>query len=557
MPHGHGFPADFPKQLPGHRLAETLEALCYFYETAGPRNDCIIIVEVNRRVGRDNGQSIDGDTHLHRPLARVPQQGWLVVLAITGNVDDVPRGVESQICKMPPSIVNHVGNGGPSKAEQTRCAHDPSGDCRSIFQIADDDPVLGNGLFLIGRPLHDRDCDGAEISVSNRLDNLWMDQRLRQSLHLQPELAGIDTGRGIDRQNDGNIHSFCLRSDLPLRGNTDQHQHGRNHAKQKAIQMSGNSYDDGRLNLPFVGLCTFGKQPVTLDWDAIDADAAILGAPFDMGTQYRAGARFGPRSIREASTLFSFGHGGAYDHEDDVTYLPVDKVRLTDIGDADIIHTDTNKSHDNIEYGVRKILKAGAMPVVLGGDHSVHIPCIRAFDDQEPVHIVHIDAHLDFVDERHGVRYGHGNPLRRASEMNHVTGFTQLGIRNVSSSNRSDYDAARAAGSDILSVRQFRKLGPEGVLARVPEGRRYYLTIDIDGFDPSIAPGTGTPSHGGFLYYEILEFLQGLTTRGEIVGVDLVEVAPDYDRDGTTAFLAAQLLMNLLGFHFHAQGKSA
>ncbi len=319
--------------------------------------------------------------------------------------------------------------------------------------------------------------------------------------------------------------------------------------------MSKNTYETGRLNLPFVGHCTFGKQPVCLDWDKIDADVAVLGAPFDMGTQYRAGARFGPRAIREASTLFSFGHGGAYDFEDDVVYLPVDKVRIVDMGDADIVHTDTIKSHANIEFGVRKILQAGAMPVVLGGDHSVHIPCIRAYDDQAPVHIIHIDAHLDFVDERHGVRYGHGNPLRRASEMKHVTGLTQMGIRNVSSSNKSDYDAARKAGSDILSVRDVRRLGTEGVLKRIPKGVRYYCTIDIDGFDPSIAPGTGTPSHGGFLYYEILELLQGLTRQGEVVGLDLVEVAPDYDPGGVTGFLAAQLLMNLLGFVFEARGR--
>jgi len=321
--------------------------------------------------------------------------------------------------------------------------------------------------------------------------------------------------------------------------------------------MATHGYDSGRLDLPFVGHCTFGKQPVCLDWKAIDADVAVLGAPFDMGTQYRAGARFGPRAIREASTLFSFGHGGAYDFEDDVTYLPVDKVRIVDVGDADIIHTDTLKSHDNIEAAVRSILAAGALPVVLGGDHSVHIPCIRAFDDQPPVHIIHIDAHLDFVDERHGVRYGHGNPLRRASEMAHVTGFTQLGIRNVSSSNRQDYEAARAAGSDILSVRDVRRLGTEAVLARVPDGVRYYATIDIDGFDPSIAPGTGTPSHGGFLYYEVLEIFQGLAKKGDFVGIDLVEVAPDYDLTGSTAFLAAQFLMNVLGFIFHEKGLSA
>src|SRR5580698_9561769 len=102
--------------------------------------------------------------------------------------------------------------------------------------------------------------------------------------------------------------------------------------------MTEHGYTSGRLNLPFVGHCTFGKRPICADWDRIDADVAVRGAPYDMGTQYRAGARFGPRAIREASTLFAFGHSGAYDHEHDVTYLPLDKVRIVDVGDADIIH---------------------------------------------------------------------------------------------------------------------------------------------------------------------------------------------------------------------------
>ncbi|MBT9383534.1 agmatinase [Pseudooceanicola sp. CBS1P-1] len=310
-------------------------------------------------------------------------------------------------------------------------------------------------------------------------------------------------------------------------------------------------YDSGRLNLPFVGISTFAKSPYVQDWSAIEADVAVMGAPFDSGTQWRAGARFGPRGIREASTLFSFGHAGAYDHEDDVTYL--EGVRIVDIGDADIIHTDTLGSHANIEAGVRAILKAGALPVVLGGDHSINIPCINAFSEQEPVHLVQIDAHLDFVDERHGVRFGHGSPMRRASEKPWVSGLTQLGIRNVSSTAKEGYEAARARGSDILSVRQLRALGVEAVLERIPAGRRYYLSIDIDGFDPSIAPGTGTPSHGGFLYYEVLELIAGLAQRGPIVGIDLVEVAPDYDHTGSTAILAAQILLNAIGRIFAAR----
>ncbi|CAO3441055.1 agmatinase [Azospirillum endophyticum] len=310
-------------------------------------------------------------------------------------------------------------------------------------------------------------------------------------------------------------------------------------------------YETGRLDLPFVGFCTFGKSPIATDWDRIDADVAVLGAPFDAGTQWRAGARFGPRAIREASTLFSFGHAGAYDHEDDIVYLPQDGCRMVDIGDADIVHTDTVRSHANIEQGVRKILAAGALPVVLGGDHSINIPCIAAFSGEEPFHLVQIDAHLDFVDERHGVRHGHGNPMRRAAERPWVSGLTQLGIRNVSSTARDGYDDARAMGSDILSVRQIRKLGVEAVVERIPPGRRCYLTIDIDGFDPSIAPGTGTPSHGGFTYYEVLELLDGIARRNPVVGIDLVEVAPDYDHTGGTAILGAQLLMNVIGRVLH------
>ena len=315
--------------------------------------------------------------------------------------------------------------------------------------------------------------------------------------------------------------------------------------------MSEHGYETGRLDLPFVGICTFGKYPHVSDWDEVDAGVAILGAPFDFGSQWRSGARFGPRAVREASTLFSFGHAGAYDHEDDIVYLPPGKARIVDVGDADIVHTDTMASHANIEVAVRKLLSRGSLPVTIGGDHSVNIPCINAFDDQEPMHLVQIDAHLDFVDERHGVRYGHGNPMRRAAEKGYITGLTQIGIRNVSSTAKEGYDDARRMGSDILSVRQFRGMGKDAVLDRVPADRNYYVSIDIDAFDPSIAPGTGTPSHGGFLYYEVLELLDGLARRGSIRGVDLVEVAPDYDQSGTTAILAAQLLMNLIGRILH------
>ena len=316
--------------------------------------------------------------------------------------------------------------------------------------------------------------------------------------------------------------------------------------------MTKHGYESGRLNLPFVGIATFAKKPYVENWDDFSADVAVLGAPFDFGTQFRSGARFGPRGVREASTLFAFGHAGAYDHEDDATYLGED-VTIVDMGDADIVHTDTVTSHANIEFGVRKALAAGAIPVTIGGDHSVNIPCINAFDDQGDIHILQIDAHLDFVDERHGVRYGHGNPMRRAAEKPYVTGLSQYGIRNVSSTAKVGYEDARGMGSDIQSVRQIRAMGIEAAAARIPKGAKIYVTLDIDAFCPSIAPGTGTPSHGGFLYYEVLELLQHVAQNHEVVGIDLVEVAPDYDQTGSTSILAAQILLNFLGFIFHAK----
>ena len=312
-----------------------------------------------------------------------------------------------------------------------------------------------------------------------------------------------------------------------------------------------NNYDQGRLNLPFVGICTFGKYPYVSDWDSINADVAVMGAPFDFGSQFRTGSRMGPRGIREASTLFSFGHAGAYDFEDDIIYLPSDSTKIVDIGDADIIHTDTIKSHTNIKFGVQKILSAKAIPVVMGGDHSINIPCIDAFENEDPIHVIQIDAHLDFVDERHGVRYGHGNPMRRALEKKYVSGLTQIGIRNVSSTAKDGYIDAREKGSKIFSVRHLRQMGINKILNEIPKNKRYYLTIDIDAFDPSIASGTGTPSHGGFYYYEVLELIDGIIKQGSVVGLDLVEVAPDYDLTNSTSTLAAQLLMNTIGRILH------
>jgi agmatinase len=172
--------------------------------------------------------------------------------------------------------------------------------------------------------------------------------------------------------------------------------------------------------------------------------------------------------------------------------------------------------------------------------------------------VVQIDAHLDFVDDRMGTREGHGNVMRRIAEMEHVTGLAQIGIRGPGSSDPSDFEAARRMGSVIIGPREFRRIGIEGVLERVPEAENYYVTIDCDGFDPALMPGNGSPSPGGFTYHEVVDFLRGLAfTKGNVVGFDFVEVAPMYDPTEITQQTAARVILDFLGAIFKARERRA
>lgn len=313
-----------------------------------------------------------------------------------------------------------------------------------------------------------------------------------------------------------------------------------------------------RMDMPFVGHVTFARQPACADWDQLDgADVAVLGIPIDTASSFRSGSRFGPRAIRDASMFHAFGPEGVFDFEDEVTYLRAEDVRIVDAGDADVIYADARRSLVNAEQAVRALLDAKAMPFILGGDHAISAATIAAYADQKPIHIVHIDAHVDFIDGRNGISWGHGSPMRRASEMPHVKAITTLGPRNMGAVSRKDWEAARAYGTHLASLRQVREAGAVASLSHIPDGERVYVSLDIDAFDPSIAPGTGTISHGGFTYYEVRDILKELARRTEIVGADLVEVSPPYDPAGITALLAARIGLDFIGAIFRARRQRA
>ncbi|MDO5115773.1 MAG: agmatinase [Synergistaceae bacterium] len=299
-----------------------------------------------------------------------------------------------------------------------------------------------------------------------------------------------------------------------------------------------------KLNQAITGICSFGKYPICLDIDNINANFAILGAPYDSSVGFMPGSRLGPRRIREASTQYGRGNSGFYNYETNEQLL--ESPGIVDCGDADIQAGQHEFSHKNIEMSVRKILRRGVIPVILGGDHSVTIAVGRALEELKgKVSIVQFDCHLDFSDHIGDFYESPGSPMRRLSEMNHIDKITQIGIRGMGSSKRTDFDDARTYGT-LITSKEVHSLGAVEVAALIPESEKYYITIDIDGFDMSIAPGTCAPYPGGLLFDEVIDIISEICKKGDIVGFDLVEVAPQIDPSGITARLGALVVINTI-----------
>lgn len=297
----------------------------------------------------------------------------------------------------------------------------------------------------------------------------------------------------------------------------------------------------------FVGIPSFMMTPICLDLDELDADIAVIGMPYDLGTAIRPGARYAPRGVREASSNICYAHEGWYDPIRDEDYLG-EPWKIVDCGDIDVYHTFYKQSFDNCTAAIRKILSKGAIPFVIGGDHAITTPILRAFDCYEDICVIHFDAHLDFRNEIFGITEGQGNPMRRASEMKHITKMMQIGIRGIGSSQRSDFEAAREFGSVILTSKDVRQNGIEYVISKIPEAKKYYITFDIDCLDPTQAMGTGSPQPFGLFYEECSPIIEAVANKGEIVGFDVVEVSPPYDPCGVTAQYAAQLMLDTMSF---------
>jgi len=291
----------------------------------------------------------------------------------------------------------------------------------------------------------------------------------------------------------------------------------------------------------FAGPATMMRLPSATS--AKDLDACFVGVPFDIGTSNRPGARFGPRQIRAESCLLR-------PYNMATRAAPFDSLRVADIGDVAINTFNLEKSVAIIERAYDGILSQGCIPLTLGGDHTIALPILRALKRKYgPMGMVHIDAHADINDHMFGEKIAHGTPFRRAVEEGLLDGtrVAQIGLRG-SGYTAEDFDWCRDQGFRVVQAEEcwHRSLVPLMKEIRIQLGDGpVYLTIDIDGLDPSFAPGTGTPEIAGLSSAQALEIIRGC--RGlDIRGGDLVEVAPAYDPSGNTALLGANLLFEML-----------
>jgi agmatinase len=302
-------------------------------------------------------------------------------------------------------------------------------------------------------------------------------------------------------------------------------------------------FDD--FDLPtYVGPVSFMKLPWISDVEALRArrpDVAIVGAPFDDAVSHRSGARFGPRAIREAQYTTGSIHSLQLGVE------PLEVLDVVDTGDANIIPAWIERGHALIYRKVREVAATGAVPIVLGGDHSVTWPSATAVAEvRRPgsIGIVHFDAHADTANEDWGVLAGHGTPMRRLIESGAVAGrnFVQVGLRGYWPP-PDVFAWMEEHGLRYHLMREIEERGAEAVIADAiaealdgPDA--IYLSLDIDVVDPGMAPGTGTPEPGGLLPRELLRAIRQIAGAVELAGMDIVEVAPPYDHAETTAMLA-------------------
>nr|WP_258596812.1 agmatinase [Mesorhizobium sp. AR07] len=289
--------------------------------------------------------------------------------------------------------------------------------------------------------------------------------------------------------------------------------------------------------------------PLVEDLDTLKADVAIIGMPYgdpytideliNDQTKAPTAVRRASQRISQALDRYDFDIGGpVFDGQD---------IRVVDVGDVPGAAADHVGHYSRAEAAIRKIRAAGTLPITIGGDHGIPIPIFRALDGEGPITLVQLDAHLDWRDNVNGVKEGYSSTIRRASEMAHIKDIFQVGIRGQGSARAEEVAAAHAYGANIITTNEWQDIGTAALLKRIPDGGRYYLTIDADGLDPAVMPAVEGPQPGGVTYRQTIELIKGLFAKGKVVGMDIVEIAPARDINEITSMTAGHIILNVIG----------
>ena len=303
---------------------------------------------------------------------------------------------------------------------------------------------------------------------------------------------------------------------------------------------------------------SFAGLPVCTQLNDLEADIAIIGlhyvSPYPQkspATTSRDSAETAPDAIRRQSSRF-IDHLEYYDFDFDDVLLAGRQVRMLDCGDVDRQLNGADQNPEHITAAIRTILNRGAIPIVLGTDEGGFIPAMRAYDGYSAICVVHVDAHIDWRDQRHGEKEGYSSGMRRASEMPCVKAMAQVGLRGIGSARQQEVDDAVAFGSVFIRAREVHREGVAACIERIPAADHYLITIDSDAFDMAIAPGVLFTSPGGLTFDETTDLVQGIARKGSIVGINLFEVRPELDTNNLTASTGTQLIINFIGTLAHS-----
>ncbi len=294
---------------------------------------------------------------------------------------------------------------------------------------------------------------------------------------------------------------------------------------------------------------TFLDFPLELNLDELKADIAFLGIPFGMpytpqemaNDQSRA-----PDALRQASEpAFYQSH---YDYDIGGPLLDNKDIKVVDCGNVTADMSDHGEHYRRAETVARKIFKANATLISIGGDHGIPIPVFRALEEiGEEITLIHVDAHLDWRDDVNGEPNGYSSPIRRASELDWIGKIVQIGMRGIGSARQAEVDDAKAYGCDVIDAYEMHEIGIKAVLDRIPSGGKFYLTIDADGVDPTIMPAVLAQTPGGLNWLQLRGLVHGLVNKGQVVGMDVVEIAPSYDVGKITLEYTQRLISNFIG----------